>query len=140
MTKQMKNSVRYLTLSIIAIIGGFLIYFFARNWNLLCFALFGGIPQKKLELSNIPNFIKYNLNDGLWFLSGIWLLRTVWQENHRICNVYKLSFYILTLFLELLQLTSIFPGTFDIFDMIFITVFYLLEEIITKSLIVYNMN
>jgi hypothetical protein len=117
MTQQIKNNFRYLTLSLIAIIGGFFLFF--------C---------KKLELNNIPNFIKYNLNDGLWFLSGIWLLRSVWQENRRICKIYRLSFYILALFLELLQLTSIFPGTFDIFDMIYITVFYLLEEIISNNL------
>jgi hypothetical protein len=85
--------------------------------------VFFEIFKIKIAYSNIrfsdnffTYFIKYNLCDGLWLLSGILFLRFLWFNNPETGAHYIIIFIGIALLLELLQLTNYLPGTFDIFD------------------------
>jgi hypothetical protein len=119
--------------SLIALSTGFLCYYFFRDSNLLFYTIFNlNIAHNNLYLSNnlFSDFVKYNLCDGLWLLSGILLLRFIWFGNPLTGNYYIAIFICAALILEMLQLAAFFPGTFDILDMLTMVVFALLERCI----------
>ncbi|MCL2831917.1 MAG: hypothetical protein FWD78_01990 [Treponema sp.] len=76
------------------------------------------------------NFLRYNLPDGLWLISGIFLLRAIWIRNYLISQVYIGTLIIFSLLFEILQYFNITPGTFDAIDLIFMGIIALVEQII----------
>jgi hypothetical protein len=106
-----------------ALVGGMAIYFFFRNRNVVLFAWF----QKPAFLSSffIPlkpsvfaSFLRYNLPDMLWFLSGVLVLRSLWAGQWKWQFLYITVFYILALTIEISQLGENVLGTFDPFDLL----------------------
>jgi hypothetical protein len=75
-------------------------------------------------------FLKYNLCDGLWLVSGILLLRCIWFGSPRTGDFYIIVFMGVALLLEILQLAAFFPGTFDRADIVTMAIFALLERCI----------
>jgi hypothetical protein len=64
-----------------------------------------------------PNWIKYNLPDGIWMYAFLSSLFFIWKDKvskHFIAWI--LLAIILSFFLEILQARHIVPGTFDWFD------------------------
>jgi len=117
--------------SLLALSAGFLCYYFFRDSNLIFYNIFDiNITHNNLYLSNnvFSNFLKYNLCDGLWIVSGILLLRFIWFDNDHIGNNYITVFICVALLLELLQIRESFPGTFDIWDIFTMVTFALLER------------
>jgi hypothetical protein len=112
---------------------GFLSYYFFRDSSLIFFQIFDfQITHGNIQLPDnyFTYFLKYNLSDGLWVLSGILFLRFIWFNNPGIGKYYIIVFIGIALLLELLQLIERFPGTFDIFDLLTMTFFALLEQCI----------
>ena len=115
----------YGLLSILLLIIGMLIYLLFRDTNNII--LFSWIPKPKIiqimpiqiEQSILSYFLKYNLPDMLWFLSGILFLRFLWFCNIKIQKLYVLSFYFIGFGFEISQLSRKIPGTFDFFDLFF---------------------
>jgi len=125
-----KHRLVYLMSSVIALFTGILCYYILRDFNMIFFKIFKiKITYANIRLSDnfITYFLKYNLCDGLWLLSGILFLRFIWFNNPGTGNCYINIFFGIALLLELLQLTKHFPGTFDIFD-IFTMGFFALSE------------
>jgi hypothetical protein len=128
-----KHRLIYLMTSAAALFAGIFCYYIFRDSNMIFFQIF----KIKIAFANIRlpdnffcSFLKYNLCDGLWMLSGILFLRFLWLNNPVIGSYYIKFFIGLALLLELLQLTKYFPGTFDIFDLFTMASFALLEHFI----------
>jgi len=120
-------------LSVFALCIGFLCYYYFRDANILLLNIF----DTKLTFKNIDisenyffYFLKYNLCDGLWILSGIFFFRFIWFDNHRIGKYYIFVFVGIALLMELLQLIGNIPGTFDMMDILTMVSFALLEQCI----------
>jgi len=123
--------------SVLALFAGALCYYMFRNSNIIFFQLFKiKITHANIRLADnfITSFIKYNLCDGLWLLSGILFLRFLWFNNPAIGAHYITVFIGVALLLELLQLTDYFPGTFDIVDIFTMALCALLEHCINYIL------
>ena len=125
----------YLFSSIIFLIIGFLCYFLFRdNSNLLFFQMtkLNIFPGHKIILPDniISYFVKYNLCDGLWLLSGILFFRFIWFNNSKIGQYYIIVFIFIALLYQFLQILEYIPGTFDIMDIITMAIFALLEQLI----------
>ena len=123
----------YAISSLAALFAGFLCYYFFRDSNLIFYNIFNiNITHNNLYLSHnlFSNFLKYNLCDGLWLVSGILLLRFIWFGSPVIGTYYITIFVCAALLLELLQIIKFFPGTFDIVDIFTMVFFALLEQCI----------
>lgn len=78
----------------------------------------------------IINFIVYCLPDGLWYASLLLLLKVIYSDDFFGRTIYTIG--ILSPFvLELLQLKTIIPGTFDILDLITYTIVLIIVEMKT---------
>jgi len=132
----------YCIASFIAFLGGVAIYaFFRKNNNM---ALFRFIPRPSfLDSLHIPiqsdsiwsNMFIYNLPYGLWCLSGLLLIRTVWLLNAKWRAIYGGIFIFMVMLYVILKLPGIIPGTFDVLDIIFMGSFAFIEGIIFKLFI-----
>lgn len=72
----------------------------------------------------------YNLPDGLWFLSGLLLIRAVWLTNKKWWVFYCGIFILIALLMEISQLIETVPGTFDLLDIVFFIFFTFMENLI----------
>jgi hypothetical protein len=109
------------------LIGG-LIYILFRSDKLLMFYWFKtiGIGQPIrflrntdfIKNSNVPNWIKYSLPDGLWIFSYVSSMILIW--NYKISKISVIWIFILPVIAvssEFGQLFKVVPGTFDINDL-----------------------
>ena len=90
---------------------GILIYFFWRNLNLL-------IPFQenliRFEIVNAPNWVKYNLPDGLWLYALLSSITIIWGGYPSIQLILWLfSTIILSYISEAFQAIHFIQGTFD---------------------------
>jgi len=133
---QNKNvKLTYFILSLAALSIGFLCYYFFRDSNLIIYNIFNiNITHNELYLSGsfLSYFLKYNLCDGLWILSGILFFRFLWFDSPLICKYYIFVFIGIALLMELLQLIDNIPGTFDLMDVLTMASFALLEQCINN--------
>jgi len=71
----------------------------------------------------IPNSIKYNLPDGLWFYALLSTISIVWKEYSSVYFVRWIFLSIVLTYLsEILQAFYIIPGTFDWYDLLAYTI------------------
>jgi len=117
-------------------LGGLAIYVFFRNLNI---AIFQFIPKPlfldtlhvSLKTDNIlVSMFLYNLPDGLWFLSGILVIRAIWLTNQKWRLIYFCVFSFIALTMEIIQIFKSIPGTFDLLDIAFMAFFAFVESII----------
>lgn len=76
---------------------------------------------------SIPNFVKFTLSDGLWTMSFTYFLIGIWNgtKNNYIIAITSLA-PVTGIALEFLQYFHLINGTFDINDILTITLFYLI--------------
>ena len=132
-----KSRLVYIFISLIVLFSGIIIYIFFRNINNMI--IFNFIPKPAfINALNIPKqpvsiwnqiFI-YNLPYGLWCLSGLLLIRSIWLNNKKWYTIYRNIFIILVMSYVILKLPRKIPGTFDILDLVFMGLFAFLESII----------
>ena len=115
---------------------GIVIYTFFRNHNILLFQIF---PKPVfLDMLHFPvrangvwmSMLLFNLPDGLWFLSGLLVIRAVWLANPKWNAIYFYVFVLIALVMEISQISDNFPGTFDFLDIVFMAFFAFTESII----------
>ena len=104
------------------------IYICFRATELRFFHIFpdGKLPvwltniREWLAKTNVPEWIRYSLPDGLWLLSYLLFMDLIWDEGMK---PWKLFFLVMlplgTLIAEILQMFHVIPGTGDLFDLIF---------------------
>ena len=117
-------------------LGGVAIYTFFRNHDIVLFQVF---PKPvfldtlrftvRTDYVLIPMLL-FNLPDGLWFLSGLLVIRAVWLTDIKWRVIYACIFMLMALSMELLQISESIPGTFDMLDIAFIVFFAFAECVI----------
>jgi hypothetical protein len=131
----------YLAAGFVSLLAGCGLEVLFRGRNLI---LFSELPSFLLVQSPLSgfnptepfvSFVCFNLPDGLWFLSGVLLIRSLWFGEKRWLRVYLSLFCGAALLLELIQLFPGVPGTFDPLDLITMAVFALTEGIIYKQVL-----
>ena len=126
----------YLLLSLCSLMLGFCAYVLFRESDLLINDIFNirFFNTRKFDNLIFIDFIKYNLPDGLWLLSGILLLRSIWISNQKVSQIYTGVFILIAFLFELGQISFI-PGTFDVMDLIIMVIFAFCEQITYKIFI-----
>jgi hypothetical protein len=72
-----------------------------------------------LDPSRVPQWVKYNLPDGLWFYALLSSLIFIWREIFsRHFLAWLLLAIIMSFFLEISQAYHLIPGTFDWNDLL----------------------
>ena len=67
----------------------------------------------------IPNFIKYNLIDGLWLYPFCCLMLLIWNKTKcRSSFLWLVTIFLICVLHELLQKNHIIKGTFDYIDIV----------------------
>jgi hypothetical protein len=110
---------------------GLLIYLTGRDDNVIIVKWIG-----KLAYIKMPNWVNYNLPDGLYSFALMSTSTLIWSRNNQ-SKIKKIWEIILILFLlayEILQKYHIINGTFDILDIIFIIIFIILYFFISRIL------
>jgi hypothetical protein len=107
----------YLFISFFFLFIGIIIYFLYRENSILY------IKDWRFTIENniFTSFIIYNIPDGLWFLSGLFLIRSVWFSEKSICDIYSIIFLLIAIIMEIII------GTFDIIDLLVIILFAIFE-------------
>lgn len=137
-----KNTTKVLDLifSIIPLFIGGLLYLGHRSQELLMFRW-----TEYLKLDNIiaswrnfcsqyplPEWTFYALPDGLWLLSYMLLIHTIWGEHIRQYRVWVYILPVIAITSELMQLVILSLGTFDMMDIISYSGAILLFELKTR--------
>jgi hypothetical protein len=128
----------YGLLSLLSLITGMGIYLFFRNLNMVLFEWipkpgFVGVFSVMVASSFLSSILLYNLPDMLWFLSGIMFLRFIWFYDVKWQSIYLICFYGIALIIETRQMSENVPGTFDIFDLIFMGIGAFIEGLLYKT-------
>jgi hypothetical protein len=126
----------YCFAAFLAFLGGIAIYAFFRNLSIVLFQFV--LKPSFLDLLHFPvrtdsllvSMFLFNLPDGLWFLSGLLLIRAVWLTDLKWRAIYAGLFALLALAMETAQIFDAIPGTFDFLDIAFMAFFALAESII----------
>lgn len=138
MKKPADNSVRlaYFVTAFLIFLGGIALYAFFRNLNIV---LFQFLPKPAIldtfyfpvsTDSIVISMLLYNLPDGLWFLSGLLVIRAIWLTCQKWQTIYCGIFFVIALSMEILQAFDVFPGTFDVLDIIFMAFFAFVENLV----------
>ena len=114
--------------SIIPLLIGGIIYICFRNDNIIFFSWlrylninYSHFQQIYIEKNIISSYIIYSLPNGLWVLTGLFLLKIFLINS--ILKFYSIIFILLSIFIEIGQLFEIIPGTFDVLDLFTIFIF-----------------
>jgi len=128
------------------IIGG-LIYVLFRVESLKMFKFFDlfsiGYEIDKIRVYTIPyseylpNWFLFSLPDGLWIFSYTSLVLYIWKNKLKKENIFwVLIVPFISIFSEIGQIFNIIPGTFDLIDLIFYLMGFLLPFFIYEIKIV----
>ena len=115
-------------MGIIVFLMGSMIYFAFRTSELYMFRIFpnGDLPswiiaiRNQLSSLHVPEWIRYCLPDGLWLLSYMLIIESIWNEETT--WLHELFLWILpisAILTEFLQMELLIPGTGDWIDVIF---------------------
>ena len=68
---------------------------------------------------SLSSWVKYNLPDGLWMLSFLLLMESVWGNEKQLKWTFCVPMIVFAFVLEILQFKGWFPGTGDVLDIVF---------------------
>jgi len=136
-----RNRMLYGLLSIFTLLTGIVIYLLFRDLNNMI--IFSWIPRPQLyetvllqlKPSIFLNFLRFNLPDMLWFISGILLFRFIWFYYKKEQTVYIWCFYCTGFVFEISQLSKKISGTFDWLDLLFLGIGAFVESLLYKKFI-----
>ena len=132
--------------SVCLLLIGWLIYLIYRPTNLYMFKVFevtdsfrilthlrnfDYLPQRQY----VPEWIIYNLPDGLWLLSYMMLMDVIWENGDKVKRFLFVFFMpVIIMVWEIMQGFQVVEGTWDIGDMfsylIAMTIYYCLTKIL----------
>ena len=140
MTKINHKYYLFILHSLLPIIIGGLFYIAFRSKTLIMFNWFKqiGIENVIFNIRDkisffkylLPNWIYFSLPDGLWIYSFTSFLLIYWDNKFEYCKYWLLIPFTSSIVVEILQLLKMFPGTFDIIDLFFLTLGFSLSLII----------
>lgn len=137
--------IKKLTLGIMPLILGGLIYLTFRTDSLIMFGWFKELglssvvdflrSNQQIQSLIIPTWIKFSLPDALWLFSFNYILLTLWNFNLNRHSVFWLFLApIIGLFSEIGQLNGIVYGTFDLVDLVLLIIATLLPFLSINNL------
>ncbi len=123
-----KTRVFRIILSFFLLSFGGMIYILFRQDSLQMFTFFDKMGIKPLIQAirilgtdfKVVDWVKYNLPDGLWLFSYMFLIDAMW--NGESAFLYYFFLYLLPIIAitsEILQLFNVIPGVYDTFDLLF---------------------
>jgi hypothetical protein len=118
-------------LSFISIFAGFVIYILFRENDISILGHFYIISPAYFKENTLMSFLIFNMPDGLWFLSGILIIHSIWIDSKKTCFLYIFLFLVVSVLFECLQLVPGIKGTFDIADIsliLFIAIIYCITQ------------
>ena len=80
----------------------------------------------------MPSYVKYNLPDGLWMLSFLLFMESIWADEKLLKWIFCVPIITFAFILEALQFLGYFSGTGDVFDLYFYAIAILLFILLTK--------
>jgi hypothetical protein len=124
----------YCLLSVLALTAGVLLYYFLRSNNILIYKWFAILPKNNAIVSFshpsfAADFLRYNLPDGLWLLSGLLFLRALWHETPQTFLIYRWCFLLIAFLFEIAQIFGVIAGTFDVLDLATMGLIAVLESL-----------
>jgi hypothetical protein len=137
-----KIRIFYCFLSFFILFVGMAVYLFFKESNMirvLVIEVSEWIPFVNINIDNLPlklkpsffsNVLMYNVADMLWIVSGILFLRFIWFYNIKMQKIYIFCMYGIGLFLEISQLSENVLGTFDWYDILFISIGAFVESLL----------
>ena len=81
---------------------------------------------------NLAPWVKYNLPDGLWMLSYLLFMESIWGNEKQLKWMFCIPIIAFAYIMEILQYKGCFPGTGDILDIVFYTAAVLLFIVLIK--------
>ncbi|MDR1787971.1 MAG: hypothetical protein LBR16_05935 [Treponema sp.] len=127
----------YFCCGIAALAAGIALYASFRAGDMLLYRLF---PRPRFldalyhpvhaAKSSLAAVLVYNVPDGLWFLSGLLLIRGLWLRDTRWHKRYYLVFVTIGMAIELSQISERVPGTFDAADLLAMAISAFVEGVI----------
>ena len=117
----------YLIQAATSLAAGGLLYLLFQGGGTVFFTIDSGVTP--------PSWIKYHLADGLWAYSFNMAVAAIQYPIFQ-RNRFQWIFLCpgLALFFEVSQHLSIFPGTFDVYDIIFYFVFWALSCVVIRKI------
>jgi hypothetical protein len=83
---------------------------------------------------NIDNYalsvLVFHGPDTLWFLTGLFFIRSIWLAKKEWMQLYIIIFTAIAIVMELTQILTYVPGTFDVFDILFLFITAFLESVL----------
>lgn len=76
--------------------------------------------------------VKYNLPDGLWMLSFLLFMESIWGDEKLLKWIFCIPIIAFAYILEIFQYFGYFPGTGDALDLFFYAIAILLFILLTK--------
>ena len=127
----------YRCMAIMALVGGIGIYAFFRNIDaMILFRFFSkpgflnGLPFHPDTGNLAVSVFVFHGPNMLWLLSGLFFIRSVWIANKKWMQLYLIVFFLIALANEMAQISPGIPGTFDVFDLLFMCLAAFLESAI----------
>ena len=136
-------------LSFLTLLCGTLIYLLFRVSTLKVFSWlnFLGIDFVNFDLRKnsinfapkIPEWFIFSLPDGIWIFSYVVLMISIWNFNVNKQSLFWLAIIpIIAIFSEIFQIFGIISGTFDIIDLSFYLLGFILPFVIFRKQLNYN--
>lgn len=120
---------KYFIHVVIPVLAGGFIYFLGRNNDLILYDWFPALQVFKHNV-NLPNWVKYNLPDGIWMYSVTSLMVFLWQKKVNYNSLgWIISGIIIAVVIEFFQKFGFFPGTFDWMDLCFYIIAFIFASI-----------
>lgn len=104
---------------VLPLVLGIFIYAFFRKALGFTIIDFWGLNELPKASFSIPNFVKYNLPDGLWLYAFMNAIILVWKsELNSKSAIWIFTIPTIGFLTELLQAKQLFIGTYDVMDLI----------------------
>jgi hypothetical protein len=133
--------------AVLALLCGAAIYAFFRNIdNMVLFRFiskpgFLDVLKPSINVGNIATSIfVFQGPDTLWFLSGLFFIRSIWLRKREWMQTYIVIFYAIAMVCELAQISPYVPGTFDIADILFLCITAFMEGVTYNFLVCKRRN
>ena len=113
----------------VALLLGGSIYVAYRAETLLMFSWFPVLKsfraflRQHIALDGWPEWFLYALPDGMWILSYLLVIGTIWDFRMKDCILLLLLMPVIAISSEILQFFHLMHGTFDVYDLVFYTLF-----------------
>jgi hypothetical protein len=130
------NPIAYRWAAILTLFCGVAIYAFFRNTDNMI--LFRFIPKPGFldvlrHSVNVGNYAAsvfvFQGPDTLWFLSGLFFIRSIWLAKKEWMQMYIIFFFVIAMVNELVQISPYVPGTFDFIDIFFLCTTAFIESV-----------